>query len=229
MPEGVSGILVVAYAYLVGSIPTAYLLARWMKGIDLREYGSGNVGGANVAASIGKRYFVPVVLLDALVKGTASVLLAGLLGLGPGYQAVAGLAAVAGHNWPVYIRFTGGRGMATAVGVLLVLAPRELIAFAGVAIAGVALFRSTALWVGIASVLLPVWAWLLGESVEVLLFCLGLVALLALKRLEANRMRAPDGVPWHLLAARRLLFDRDVSTRDEWTRRQPRQQGEKGR
>ena len=229
MPEDVSGILVVAYAYLVGSIPTAYLLARWMKGIDLREYGSGNVGGANVAASIGKRYFVPVVLLDALVKGTASVLLARLLGLGPGYQAVAGLAAVAGHNWPVYIRVTGGRGMATAVGVLLVLAPRELIAFAGVAIAGVALFRNTALWVGIASVLLPVWAWLLGESVEILLFCLGLVALLALKRLEANRMRAPDGVPWHLLAARRLLFDRDVSTRDEWTRRQPRQQGEKER
>ncbi len=229
MPEGVSGILVVAYAYLVGSIPTAYLLVRWMKGIDLREYGSGNVGGSNVAASIGKRYFLPVALFDALAKGTASVLLASLLGLGPGYQAVAGLAAVAGHNWPVYIRFTGGRGIATAAGVLLVLAPKELIAFVAVAIAGVALFRSTALWVGIAAVLLPVWAWLLGESVAVLLFCLGLVALLALKRLEANRTAAPDGVPWHLLAARRLLFDRDVSTRDEWIRRQPRQQGEKGR
>jgi hypothetical protein len=85
------------------------------------------------------------------------------------------------------------------------------------------------LWVGIAVALLPVWTLLLKGSAEVLLLSFALVALLAVKRLEANRMKRPQGVPWHLLLARRLLHDRDVSTREEWTGRTPDTGGDRTR
>ena len=67
MSEGPAVALALAYGYLVGSIPTAYLAARWVKGIDLRRYGSGNIGSSNVAAHVGKAYFAPVVAFDLLV------------------------------------------------------------------------------------------------------------------------------------------------------------------
>ena len=219
MPEGLAVGLVGAYGYLVGSIPTAYLVGRWAKKLDLRQLGSGNVGGSNVAVHIGKAYFIPVVIVDILVKGTTPVLLARVLDLGLGYQALVGLLAVAGHNWSLYFHFVGGRGVGTGAGVLLALAPEEFVAAVAVAGLGWLLFRSTALWVGIAYVLLPLWATVRGEPLEVILFCLALVVLLAMKRLDANRLKAPEGVPWHLLALRRLAFDRDVSTKEEWTQR----------
>ena len=229
MSEGLAVALALAYGYLVGSIPTAYLVGRWVKGIDLRRYGSGNIGGSNVAAHVGKAYFVPVVAFDLLVKGTTTVLLARSLELGEGLQAMAGLAAVLGHGWPLYTRFVGGRAVITAAGALLILAPVEVFACAGVAGIGWLLFRSAALWVGIAVALLPVWTLLLKESAEVLLFSLALVGLLALKRVEANRMKRPQGVPWHLLLTRRLLYDRDVGTREEWTGRTPGAGGDRTR
>ena len=229
MSEGLAVALALAYGYLVGSIPTAYLAGRWVKGIDLRQYGSGSIGGSNVAAHVGKAYFVPVVAFDLLVKGTTTVLLARAMGLGEGLQAMAGLAAVSGHNWSLYMRLAGGRALSTAAGVLLILAPVELSFCAVIAGIGWLLSRSTALWVGIAMALLPLWAWLLDESTEVVLFSLGLVGLMALKRLEANRMKRPQGVPWHLLLARRLVHDRDVGTREEWTEQSPGAGGDRTR
>ena len=221
MPECLTLALALAYGYLVGSIPTAYLTGRWVKGIDLRLYGSGNIGGANVAAHVGRAYFVPVVAFDLLVKGTTTVLLAQALELGEGLQAIAGLAAVLGHGWPLYTRFVGGRAVITGAGVLLVLAPVELFLCAAVAGLGVLLFRSSALWVGIAVALLPVWTVLLNGSAEVLLLSFAMVALLAVKRLEANRIKRPEGVSRRRLIVRRLIHDRDASTGEEWTQRTP--------
>ena len=229
MPQGLAVTLALAYGYLVGSIPTAYLMGRWVKGIDLRRYGSGNIGGANVAAHVGRAYFVPVVAFDLLVKGTTTGLLARAMGLGEGLQAIAGLAAVLGHGWPLYTRFVGGRAVVTAAGVLLVLAPVELFLCSVVAGVGVLLFRSAALWVGIAVALLPVWMLLLKESVEVLLLSFVLVVLLTVKRLEANRIKGPEDVAWHRLIVRRLMYDRDVSTREEWTERTPDARGDRAR
>ena len=85
MPEGLVVGLVGAYGYLVGSIPTAYLVGRWAKKLDLRQLGSGNVGGSNVAAHVGKGYFILVVFVDILVKGTTPIVLARVLDLGLGY------------------------------------------------------------------------------------------------------------------------------------------------
>lgn len=219
MPEGLAVGLVGAYSYLVGSIPTAYLVGRWVKKLDLRKLGSGNIGGSNVAAHVGKAYFIPVVLVDILLKGTTPVVLARVLDLGLGYQAVVGLLGVAGHNWSLYVHFIGGRGLSTAAGVLLALAPKEFVVVITVGGLGSLLFRNTAVWSGIAYLLLPLWAMVLGEPLEVVLFCLALVLLLAVKRLDANRLKAPEGVPRTLLVLRRLVFDRDVSSKEDWTGR----------
>jgi glycerol-3-phosphate acyltransferase PlsY len=118
-----SAVSVVA-AYLIGSIPFAFLLAR-RRGIDLRLAGSGNVGASNVLRTSGLRLAVVAVALDGL-KGTIAVLLA--QGVAPGTAApvAAGLASVLGHVYPPWLRFHGGKGVATAAGAFSVLAPAAL-------------------------------------------------------------------------------------------------------
>ena len=117
-------IVVVAMAYLVGSIPFAFLLSR-RKGIDLRRVGSGNVGAANVLRSSGVSPAVLAMLLDAL-KGAVAVLVAQRVASGPATPIAAGLASVIGHIYPVWHGFRGGKGVATATGVFAELAPLAL-------------------------------------------------------------------------------------------------------
>lgn len=119
----------VAFGYLVGSVPFAYLLAR-RRGIDLRRVGSGNVGATNVLRTSGAAQGVLAMLLDG-AKGALAVGIAGALATGPATAVAAGLASVIGHIYPAWLGFRGGKGVATATGVFMVLAP-----FA-VAIAGV--------------------------------------------------------------------------------------------
>ena len=114
----------VAFGYLVGSMPFAYLLAR-RRGIDLRQVGSGNVGATNVLRTSGARQAVLAMCLDA-AKGAIAVLVAGAVTAGPATPMAAGLAAVIGHIYPVWLRFHGGKGVATAAGVFAVLAPLAL-------------------------------------------------------------------------------------------------------
>jgi len=217
--DDLTALLVILYAYFVGAVPVAYWTARWLRGVDIRNFGSGNLGGSNVAASIGKRYAIPVIFVDMLVKGAATMLIARALGLEHGYQGIVGFAAVVGHGWSIYIRFIGGRGVATATGVLLVLVPREVMICGSIFLSGVILSRNSAAWVGVAMALVPFTALLFGEPLKVVLSCVALVSLLALKRLEANRRPAPAEIPPILLFIRRLIFDRDVGNNEEWIHR----------
>ena len=114
----------VALGYLVGSVPFAYLLAR-RRGIDLRRVGSGNVGATNVLRTSGARQGVLAMGLDA-AKGAVAVGVAGALTTGPATPVAAGLAAIIGHIYPVWLGFRGGKGVATAAGVFAVLAPLPL-------------------------------------------------------------------------------------------------------
>jgi glycerol-3-phosphate acyltransferase PlsY len=123
-------ILVVTLAYLVGSIPFAFLLSR-RRGIDLRRVGSGNVGATNVLRTSGVRAAVIAMLLDAM-KGALAVLVAQRLATGPATPIAAGLASILGHVYPVWLRFRGGKGVATAAGVFGVLTPGALAAACGV-------------------------------------------------------------------------------------------------
>src|SRR5512140_1590079 len=110
-----------ATGYLLGSFPTAYILVRWKSKTDIRMVGSGNVGGLNsYVVTKSKALAAIVVLIDAL-KGVAAVLIAPLItGDSFIFMAAAGIGAVLGHNFPVWLRFKGGRGLATAAGVLAI-------------------------------------------------------------------------------------------------------------
>ena len=123
-------------AYLLGSIPAAYIVAKRARGIDLQKYGSGNVGFSNLAASTSKWLAVPVFIFD-LGKGALAVFAAVWVGLPLPLQAVVGLFAVAGHNWPVFLKFNGGRGILTSVGVALVLFPRLAVVLVALSFLGI--------------------------------------------------------------------------------------------
>jgi acyl phosphate:glycerol-3-phosphate acyltransferase len=117
-------VLAVTFAYFVGSIPFAYLLSR-QQGIDLRRTGSGNVGASNVLRTTGLRAAVLAMVLDG-VKGTIAVVLAQLLSAGVVTSVAAAFASIVGHVYPIWLRFRGGKGVATAAGAFVVLAPEAL-------------------------------------------------------------------------------------------------------
>lgn len=111
----------VLIGYILGSIPTAYLAVRWQSKLDIRTAGSGNVGALNSFEVTRSRVVGSIVLLGDLLKGTVAILLTIWLGGTAEAQMAATLAAVIGHNYPVWLRFKGGRGLATAAGAALVV------------------------------------------------------------------------------------------------------------
>ncbi|GEL69612.1 MULTISPECIES: glycerol-3-phosphate 1-O-acyltransferase PlsY [Myxococcus] len=118
----------VLLGYLAGSIPFGVLLTRWLRGVDVRKGGSGNIGATNVTRVAGKKLGAVVLLLDA-IKGALPVVLAvRLLPDAPTVHVAVGLAAVLGHIYPVWLKLQGGKGVATALGVLLVLVPQAALA-----------------------------------------------------------------------------------------------------
>ena len=222
------GVLIVA-AYLLGGIPTAYLVARFAAGIDIRSYGSGNVGASNALAHLGAKAGVAIGLFDLIGKGILPVLLARTLDAGLGVQVAIGLAAVAGHNWSPYIRFTGGRGVGTAGGVMLGFALWYEALIATILIAGIGrvVLKDTALLTLVALIVLPIIAiavsvmGLADRPLEVVLMCTLIGVLLVAKRLTANWERLSGGQPVLQTLICRILWDRDVPKREGWTDRTP--------
>lgn len=109
-------------AYLLGSIPTAYLIARWRRGIDIRDVGLRNMGANNVIREMNWAWGMLVTVVD-MGKGAAAVYVAHAFGLALPWQLAAGCTAFLGHNYPVYLKFRGGKGTATMIGVCFALAP----------------------------------------------------------------------------------------------------------
>ena len=112
-------------AYLLGSIPFGLLVARSVKGIDVRQYGSGNIGATNIFRVVGKKWGILVFSLDAL-KGAAAVLLPSFLfqaSLPPSWQIGLGVTAILGHSFPVWLSFKGGKGVATSLGAFMAIVP----------------------------------------------------------------------------------------------------------
>ena len=217
------------YAYLLGSVPTAYIIGRLVKGIDIRQYGSGNVGGTNVFYNVGRVWVVPLGLFEVFVKGGSPIWI-GMFVLDMERSSLALMGAplmtIAGHNWSAFLGFTGGRGMAVAIGALLMLAQKELAVFAAVAIAGWIVFRSSGVWAYIALLLLPVWsAFVFGEPMAITWLCVGILALVTIKRLTSNWNPLPEGIPKKTVFFNRLLRDRDTARRDEWVDRVHREKG----
>jgi len=148
-------VLAVVAAYLVGAIPFGWLLGRLAGGLDVRRVGSGNIGATNVARSLGPWAGVLTLALD-VGKGAAAVWGAGRLTGQPGVAMAAGLAAVAGHVFPVYLRFKGGKGVATGLGAFLVLAPGATLGAGALFLAAVAATRRVSAGSILAAASLPV-------------------------------------------------------------------------
>ena len=147
--------------YLLGSIPSGYLAGRWLKGVDIRTLGSGSTGATNVLRQFGKAPALVVFLVDVL-KGTAAVLLAkallqplGITAESDWWVVAAGLAALAGHIWPVWLGWRGGKAVATGLGMLLGLAWPVGLACFGVFLAVLSLSRIVSLSSVIAALSLP--------------------------------------------------------------------------
>jgi len=155
-----------AIGYLLGSLPTGLVVGRLARGIDVRQYGSGKTGFTNVVRTIGVRWGALVLAVD-LAKGAGPVVIARLLSDEPYVQAIAGLAAVAGHDWPVYVGFRGGRGVATSYGAALAMNPIASLAVlpAGIALVGVTRIMSV-MSVGMAPVLAVVFVALAVAGVD---------------------------------------------------------------
>lgn len=118
--------LAIMLGYLLGTIPTGYILTRWLAGADLRSVESGGTGATNAQRALGWRWGL-VVLVGDLAKGAFAVVLARQLDAGATAVALAGAAAVVGHCWPVWLRFRGGKGVATGAGAAMALSPWALL------------------------------------------------------------------------------------------------------
>lgn len=125
--------VVIIASYLYGAIPWGLIIGRASRGIDVRQHGSGNIGFANVQRSIGLPLAL-LVLAGDISKGVLPVLVSRLLWDDPNLQVAGAIAAVAGHTWPVYLRFRGGKGVATAAGAVITVAPGPASAVAAIAL-----------------------------------------------------------------------------------------------
>jgi glycerol-3-phosphate acyltransferase PlsY len=177
--------------YGVGSLPLGFVLTNRIKGIDLRRVGSGNVGAANVHRTAGLTVALAVIALD-IAKGATSVVLAVRLASGLDAQVAAGVAAIIGHVAPVWLRFRGGKGVATACGVFMVLAPLATAIAAVGFVATVWLTRYVSLGSIMATAALPPLAWALDASVAVVAGGT-IAALVIIPRHASNLARLADG------------------------------------
>jgi glycerol-3-phosphate acyltransferase PlsY len=181
--------LVVFAAYLIGSIPFAFLLARRWSAADLRQVGSGNLGAANVMRASGVTAGVLVAILD-ITKGACSVMLAERLSGNAAAPAAAGLAAIVGHIYPIWLRFRGGKGVATACGVFSVLTPLAIPPALAIFLIAVALTKYISLGSLLATIALPPLAYAMGSPAPAVIAAFAAAAIIVFRhRSNVARLR----------------------------------------
>ena len=186
--------LLILASYLLGAIPNGQLIAR-LKGVDLQKVGSGNIGATNVFRCVGKGWGVLAFVLDAVKGFVPAFFFPRLLESAPPWLGLAcGVAAVAGHNWPVWLKFKGGKGVSTSAGMLLGIAPAAVgIGFAVFALT-VALTRFVSLGSILAAVAVPAaYLWMNGAENRLLAVALVLMGGLVIVKHRANIGRLLKG------------------------------------
>ncbi|WP_312335103.1 glycerol-3-phosphate 1-O-acyltransferase PlsY [Anaerospora hongkongensis] len=167
--------LTILLAYLIGSIPNGLIVGKYMCGVDIRQFGSKNIGATNAYRVLGPWPAFWVFLTDAL-KGVAGVMMGQWLDGSTIALLAGGIAAMAGHNWSIFLKFKGGRGVATGLGVIAVLVPKVTAIVFIVWALIVYTTRYVSLGSIVAAVLVPLSMWFFNESIEILVF--GIVAAL---------------------------------------------------
>jgi glycerol-3-phosphate acyltransferase PlsY len=218
-------IILIIGAYLVGSIPASYLAGR-ARGIDLRQHGTGQVGGGNLWRTTSRKLGLTVGIFD-FIKGMIMVWVAQWQGLDIAQQIAVGLAAIVGHNWPIFLRFHGGRGVATTLGIVIILpvinymTPWPAVIAVCIVIIGTPIIRSSPLPVFLGAASLPLSSWGLHLSLAVTLGFVSIFLVLVIKRLAAQPSSEATTISRNHLLLNRLLFDRDIRDRKAWMSRKP--------
>ena len=212
---GLPAVILIVGAYLIGSIPSAYLAGKWVKGIDLRQYGSGTVSGSMVWEHVARWALFPVGIFD-IFKAALPTWVGLELGLGDMTAVAAGIAALVGHNWPLYLGFTGGRGLSPFLGTVIVIYPwgfAWLLAFLAIGF----FLGDSAPWALAGLVLLPVFNHVMSGPAVLNLAAAAMVIITLIKRLEANRRPLPeDQTERRKVLLRRFFYDRDIRSHQEW-------------
>ncbi len=229
MPEELTAVGLIVAAYLIGSIPSAYLVGRFVAGVDIREYGSGNVGASNASVHVGKKWSVPIALFDVFVKGFFPVFAGGplLLDLHPAAIAIAALAAMCGHNWPIFLKFSGGRGISVGLGSIAAFGFPLFVLWATIPSVLFTLtpWRDSAVSWLLASATLPIWALWAGYDAWVAVYAVGFAAITVVRRISSGGFTIPLQTYSELTRLRliwnRAVFDRDIASREVWVHTRP--------
>ena len=176
------GLTVVVFGYFLGAIPSAYIMARLRKGIDIRNYGVGNVGAVNVFRNVGIWEGLVVIFVD-MAKGAAAILIAQALDASQFWVLGAGFAALLGHNYPVFIGFRGGKGSATVIGIFLMLVPEEIGIALGIIVILILITRNVAFALTVGFVFMPFLIWLFGESMVLVFYSLAILIFMGARSL----------------------------------------------
>ncbi|MBI2856077.1 MAG: glycerol-3-phosphate acyltransferase [Chloroflexi bacterium] len=181
-----SWLTIVLVCYVIGSLPTAYLMGRVTAGVDIRVSGDGNAGAANVYREVGHIPGIAVGVMD-VGKGTLAVLIAGVLQPQQSFALIGGAAAVMGHNWPLFLQLRGGRGAATTMGVLVALLPQ--VVFPLIVVAGVpfVLYRSVNLFFAFLYTPLPGVLWFLQYPGHMIWYAIALPLLVGVTHYLTTR------------------------------------------
>src|ERR1700730_14364854 len=187
------GLLAIIVAYLLGGIPFGFLLVKLTRGADVRESGSGNIGATNVLRTTGRAAAVATLILD-IAKGFAGVwLAAALTGGAPEWTSLAALAVMAGHAWPVFLKFRGGKAVAAFVGAFLYLTPIPLLATLVLFVMVVAVTRHISMGSIIAAASLPLATWLIMHPPAPVILVSLIAGVFVVARHHANIQRIRAG------------------------------------
>lgn len=218
-------IVLIICGYLLGSVPISLLAAR-ARGIDLRKQGTHQVGAGNLWRTTSRKLGLAVGIFD-FGKGAIMMWIGSMSGLDAGQQMVVGLAAVLGHNWPVFLRFHGGRGAATSLGIVIFnpvlnnVSPWPSVIGVAAVVVLTIIIRSSAVPVLLGAASLPVTTWIFDDEVAVIMAYLAMFLILVVKRLTAQAMPEDIKIGKTQLIFNRLLFDRDIRDRTTWMHRKP--------
>lgn len=188
-------IIIIIIAYLLGSIPMAYLMAKWTKNIDIRQYGSGNVGFTNALRTIGKGPAF-IVLFGDIGKGLIAALMGKYYG-GPVLGILAGVAVLVGHNYPIFLRFKGGKGAASGIGVVFALIPEVALLAVLVWVITTFITRYVSLATILGAITVPVAATLLNKELEYILFGI-FAAIFVIYKHRSNITRLLNGTEYKI-------------------------------
>ena len=178
--------LMLVIGYLLGSIPSAYLAGRWTKKADIRQMGGGNMGALNATRELGGLIGGAVLLVD-IAKGAAPILIAKAVGVSYLWVYAAGLASIVGHCWPLFLKFRGGKGAATAIGVCVALAPLPLLCVLPIALMVIWFTSNVTLGMAAGFLFLPIFLWLFHQPLSLIIFTLIVMLFLAIRYYRTAR------------------------------------------